>query len=77
MDFSTSKALRGLALATAVLTSSATGLLAQDSPNILVIWGDDVGRSYISAYTVGMMGYRTPNIDRVANWCHDCAAERG
>lgn len=36
-------------------------------PNILVIWGDDIGRSNISAYTMGMMGYRTPNIDRIAN----------
>jgi len=35
-------------------------------PNILVIWGDDIGRSNISAYTMGMMGYRTPNIDRIA-----------
>ena len=40
---------------------------AQDKPNILVIWGDDVGRSNISAYTMGLVGYRTPNIDRVAN----------
>ncbi|MEP5420507.1 MAG: arylsulfatase [Roseibium sp.] len=41
---------------------------AQDSkPNILVIWGDDVGQSNISAYTMGLMGYRTPNIDRVAD----------
>ena len=40
---------------------------AQDKPNILVIWGDDIGRSNISAYTRGMMGYTTPNIDRVAN----------
>ena len=39
---------------------------AQDKPNILVIWGDDVGQSNISAYTMGMMGYRTPNIDRIA-----------
>lgn len=37
-----------------------------DKPNILVIWGDDIGRSNISAYTMGMMGYRTPNIDRIA-----------
>ncbi|MEM1080636.1 MAG: arylsulfatase [Pseudomonadota bacterium] len=37
-----------------------------DQPNILVIWGDDVGQSNISAYTMGMMGYRTPNIDRIA-----------
>ena len=35
-------------------------------PNILVIWGDDIGQSNISAYTMGMMGYRTPNIDRIA-----------
>ena len=40
---------------------------AQDKPNILVIWGDDIGQSNISAYTKGVMGYRTPNIDRVAN----------
>ncbi|MEP5812485.1 MAG: sulfatase-like hydrolase/transferase, partial [Roseibium sp.] len=41
---------------------------AQDAkPNILVIWGDDVGQSNISAYTMGLMGYRTPNIDRVAD----------
>ena len=38
----------------------------KEKPNILVIWGDDVGRSNISAYTQGMMGYRTPNIDRIA-----------
>ena len=43
------------------------GLNAQDKPNILVIWGDDVGQSNISAYTMGLMGYRTPNIDRIAN----------
>jgi arylsulfatase len=42
-------------------------IYAQDKPNILVIWGDDIGQSNISAYTMGMMGYRTPNIDRVAN----------
>jgi arylsulfatase len=38
-----------------------------DRPNILVVWGDDVGRSNISAYTMGMMGYQTPNIDRIAD----------
>src|SRR5262252_4128207 len=36
-------------------------------PNILVIFGDDVGQSNISAYTRGLMGYKTPNIDRIAN----------
>jgi arylsulfatase len=35
-------------------------------PNICIIWGDDIGQSNISAYSMGLMGYRTPNIDRVA-----------
>src|SRR5262249_34028853 len=35
-------------------------------PNILVIFGDDIGQSNISAYTFGLMGYRTPNLDRLA-----------
>ena len=35
-------------------------------PNIVIIWGDDIGQTNISAYSMGMMGYRTPNIDRVA-----------
>jgi len=54
------------------ITSAAIGLLASanlfaaEKPNILVIWGDDIGQSNISAYTRGMMGYQTPNIDRIA-----------
>jgi arylsulfatase len=40
---------------------------AQDKPNILVIWGDDIGITNISAYSRGLMGYQTPNIDRIAN----------
>ena len=40
---------------------------AQDKlPNILVIWGDDVGITNISAYSHGLMGHQTPNIDRIA-----------
>jgi len=35
-------------------------------PNILVIFGDDIGVSNVSAYSLGLMGYRTPNIDRIA-----------
>jgi arylsulfatase A-like enzyme len=35
-------------------------------PNILVIFGDDIGIPQISAYTMGLMGYQTPNIDRIA-----------
>ena len=55
--------------ATALLSVTAmlsAGASAADKPNILVIWGDDVGQSNISAYTMGLMGYRTPNIDRIA-----------
>src|SRR5262245_61452748 len=37
-----------------------------DKPNILVIWGDDIGISNLSCYSHGLMGYRTPNIDRIA-----------
>lgn len=39
---------------------------AQDRPNVLVIFGDDIGQSNISAYTMGLVGYQTPNIDRIA-----------
>ena len=37
-----------------------------DKPNIVVIWGDDIGWYNISAYNLGVMGYKTPNIDRIA-----------
>jgi hypothetical protein len=56
-----------LVLLTAVVVAAGLPAAAQDKPNILVIWGDDIGQSNISAYTMGMMGYRTPNIDRIAN----------
>lgn len=39
---------------------------AQEKPNILVIWGDDIGWSNLSAYNHAVMGYATPNIDRIA-----------
>ena len=38
----------------------------QKQPNILVIWGDDIGISNLSCYSHGVMGYQTPNIDRIA-----------
>ena len=40
--------------------------MAKAKPNILVIWGDDIGTSNLSIFTKGMMGYRTPHIDRIA-----------
>src|SRR5437879_1113280 len=55
-----------LALA-AVAAASAPALAQQQKPNILVIMADDIGYWNISAYNRGMMGYRTPNIDRIAN----------
>jgi arylsulfatase A-like enzyme len=52
-----------LGLAAAGLATAAS---AADKPNILVLWGDDIGQSNISAYTHGLVGYQTPNIDRIA-----------
>jgi arylsulfatase len=46
-----------------VLSSAAE---PQRRPNILVIWGDDIGQFNVGAYNHGMMGYKTPNIDRIA-----------
>src|SRR6267142_6586767 len=57
-----------LALAAAATTAGASAVAQQpQKPNILVIMGDDIGYWNISAYNRGMMGYRTPNIDRIAN----------
>lgn len=49
-----------------VLALAATITLAAEKPNILVIWGDDIGTWNISHNNRGMMGYQTPNIDRIA-----------
>ena len=54
------------AFAAAALTLAAMAAHAQGKPNILVIWGDDIGTWNISHNNRGMMGYRTPNIDRIA-----------
>jgi arylsulfatase A-like enzyme len=47
-------------------TGPATAAPSGKRPNILVIFGDDIGQTNISAYSFGLMGYRTPNIDRIA-----------
>lgn len=49
--------------------TSMSSALAAKKTNTLMIWGDDIGWSNISAYNYGMMGYQTPNIDRIANKC--------
>ena len=48
-----------------VTVAGAPASAQQQKPNILVIMGDDIGYWNISAYNRGMMGYRTPNIDRI------------
>jgi arylsulfatase A-like enzyme len=61
------RCLRFAILAAVLLVSFSGALWAQEKPNILIIWGDDVGMWNISAYHRGMMGGSTPNIDRIAN----------
>ena len=56
-----------LVLVALIATGSLPAGAAQSRPNILVIWGDDIGVHNISAYNLGVMGYQTPNIDRIAH----------
>ena len=49
------------------MLAASTTSMAADKPNILIMWGDDIGWFNVSAYNDGMMGYKTPNIDRIAN----------
>ena len=59
-----------LALALSFLTVAHAQTPPQaptQKPNIVIIWGDDIGQSNVSAYSRGLMGYQTPNIDRIAN----------
>ncbi|MEX6686412.1 arylsulfatase [Danxiaibacter flavus] len=59
--------LRKTLVVSALAAFTINAGLAQKKPNILVIFGDDIGIPQISAYTKGLMGYQTPNIDRIAN----------
>src|ERR1700757_1814410 len=63
------KAIRSLVLALTAIATTVTAAIAQQpqKPNIFVIMADDIGYGNISAYNRGMMGYHTPNIDRIAN----------
>jgi arylsulfatase len=59
--------LIGVALSVFAFALPAANSLAQaKKPNIVVIWGDDIGQSDISGYSMALMGFHTPNIDRVA-----------
>ena len=51
---------------TAAISMMCVTTAPNAKPNILVIWGDDIGGFNINAYNQGVMGYRTPNIDRIA-----------
>jgi arylsulfatase len=53
-------------LAAVMVASIPASAQQQQSPNVVFIWGDDIGLFNISAYNNGMMGYSTPNIDRIA-----------
>jgi len=67
MAIGTRRYLLLAALAAAVTVAQAPAAFADDAkPNILVIWGDDIGTTNISFNNRGLMGYRTPNIDRIA-----------
>ena len=57
-------AMMALVFTTLLFTAGLAN--AQDRPNVLVIWGDDIGWSNVTAYGQGVMGYSTPNIDRIA-----------
>ena len=60
----------GLSSPLAVAPAAAQAANGQGSgkkPNIVIIWGDDIGNHELSCYSNGLMGFRTPNIDRVAN----------
>jgi arylsulfatase len=58
--------LAGVVLFCAQLAPAPAHAATPDKPNIVVIWGDDIGISNVSAYSEGLMGYETPNIDRLA-----------
>ena len=57
----------GASLAVSLFIASPPQAAAQEKPpNIVIIWGDDIGQTDVSAYSMGVMGFKTPNIDRVA-----------
>jgi arylsulfatase len=58
--------MRAFALLVGLLVVPQSSPAQAKKPNILVIWGDDIGYWNVSAYNQGMMGYKTPNIDRIA-----------
>lgn len=66
-SFTIKKRLASVVIGVFLATVMSSNAYAVDKPNIVIIWGDDIGQSNLSAYSKGMMGYQTPNIDSVAN----------
>src|SRR4249919_1292975 len=68
MHMNCGKRIYRAALLAAVSLLAVAPVSAQQpaKPNIVIIWGDDIGQSNVSAYSRGLMGYQTPNIDRIA-----------
>ena len=66
MARATSTLLGATAIVFAVAFLAAPAMAQDKKPNIVIIWGDDIGQTNVSAYSRGLMGYETPNIDRVA-----------
>ena len=60
------RATRILAAVATLLCVASSAQAADKKPNILILWGDDIGYWNVSTYNQGMMGYKTPNIDRIA-----------
>jgi arylsulfatase A-like enzyme len=67
MEKSVKKLRLSAAAIVAALSWCCLPAVAAEKPNILIIWGDDIGPYNISAYNMGRMGYKTPNIDRIAS----------
>ena len=65
MSFSPKSAILLFIFALAAALCCAPAIAQQQRPNIVFIMGDDIGWANISIYNLGIMGYRTPNIDRI------------
>jgi arylsulfatase len=65
MNLKTSWITRLALLLLACIAAAPTWAQTAKKPNILIIWGDDIGQFNVGAYNMGMMGYKTPNIDRI------------
>ena len=70
VSYSTQRVAKALPLvfaaALAFMVSTDAAFAQAKKPNIVIIWGDDIGQTDISAYSMGLMGFKTPNIDRIA-----------